>query len=358
MLQPNQSATSNYYPPKPNLLPDLEPDVFGDEEELLTIRTANKWLKEANQRPVPKMLFGKLWYEGELCILFADSNLGKSILAVQIANAISTAESMHPFTTEAEAQPVLYCDFELTDKQFEARYSVDYEDHYRFSNNFYRAELNPDSEMPPGFKDFDEYLSACLERSIVQTGSRVVVIDNLTYLRGENEKAKDALPLMKHLKALKNRYGLSILALAHTPKRDMSLELTRNDLQGSKMLMNFCDSAFAIGESVMNKSMRYLKQIKQRNTREVYGSNNVCVCEVVKPHNFLRYEFAGHGVEADHLRKPKRSGAYDEYTEQVLAMRAEGKSLREIGAQLGMSFQKVDRIIKASQLESTIVNPS
>jgi hypothetical protein len=184
----------------------------------------------------------------------------------------------------------------------------------------------------------------------VQTGSKVLVIDNLTYLRGENEKAKDALPLMKHLKALKNRYGLSILALAHTPKRDMSLELTRNDLQGSKMLMNFCDSAFAIGESVITQNMRYLKQIKQRNTSEVYGSNNVCVCEVNKPANFLQYEFVGYGTEADHLRKPKRaSNTHSEHTEQVMMLHAEGKSLRQIGAELGISYSKVNRIINAAQ---------
>ena len=357
MLQHNQSSSGNHYQPKPVSSSTYDPDVFADEEELFTIQTANTWLKQANLRPVPKMLFGKFWYESELCILFADSNLGKSILAVQIANAISTGNSIHPFTCEAEPQPVLYCDFELTDKQFEARYSVEYEDHYQFSNNFYRAELNPDSDMPSGFTDFDEYLSACLERSIVQTGSKVVVIDNLTYLRSENEKAKDALPLMKHLKALKSRYGLSILALAHTPKRDLTSEITRNDLQGSKMLMNFCDSAFTIGESVLNKTMRYLKQIKQRNTSQVYDSNNVCLCEINKPHNFLQYEFTGHGMEADHLRRERRS-ANDGYTDQVMALHAEGKSLRDIGAQLGISFQKVDRVIKAAQLESTIVNPS
>src|ERR1700749_1722563 len=201
MLQHNQSATGSNQ--QPNYVSDSthEPNVFADEEELFTIRTANTWLKQANQRAIPQMLFGKFWYQGELCILFADSNLGKSILAVQIANAISTGVSVNPFTCEAEAQPVLYCDFELSDKQFEARYSVNYEDHYQFSNNFYRAELNPDSDMPQGFKDFDEYLSACLERSIVQTGAKVIVIDNRTYLRGENENAKDALPGMKPLKA-------------------------------------------------------------------------------------------------------------------------------------------------------------
>ena len=349
MLQHNQSATTGSYQPQPVSTSSYDPEVFIDDEELFTIRTANTWLQEASKRPVPKMLFGKLWYEGELCILFADSNLGKSILAVQIANAISTGQSANPFTCEAEPQPVLYFDFELSEKQFEARYSVDFNEHYDFSNNFYRAEMNPDSDMPPGFKDFDEYLSACFERSVVQTGRKGVVLDNLTYLRGENEKAKDALPLMKHLKALKNRYGLSILALAHTPKRDMSLELTRNDLQGSKMLMNFCDSAFAIGESVIAQNMRYLKQIKQRNTNEVYGSNNVCVCQVNKPANFLQYEFVGHGIEDDHLRKPKRtSNIQSEYTEQVQALHAEGKSLRQIGAELGISYSKVNRILNAA----------
>lgn len=322
-------------------------------DDLLTIRTAKSWLKSANKRAVPKKLFGKLWFEGELSILFADSNLGKSILAVQIANAISLGESKEPFEIECEAQPVLYCDFELSEKQFEARYSIDFDDHYDFSDNFYRAELNPESEIPKGFKNFDEYLYAVLERSLVQTGAKVLVIDNITYLRTETEQAKDALPLMKHLKALKKRYNLSILALAHTPKRDLAKEITRNDLQGSKMLMNFCDSAFTIGESVMNKQWRYIKQIKQRNTDQVYGSENVIVCLINKPHNFLQYEFVEFGAEQDHLRQSKRGEGY-EHTDEAVRMREEGMTLREIADKLGLSFQKVDRMIKAAKLKSTI----
>jgi hypothetical protein len=87
---------------------------------------------------------------------------------------------------------------------------------------------------------------------------------------------------MKHLKALKNKYGLSILALAHTPKRDLSKPITRNDLQGSKMLINFCDSSFSIGESSSDKNIRYLKQIKARNTEIIYDTENVCVCQIDK----------------------------------------------------------------------------
>jgi len=305
-------------------------------------------MDEASKRPVPKMLFGKLWYEGELCILFADSNVGKSILAVQIGNAINTGKTVEPFTVEASNQNVLYCDFELTDKQFEARYSDNYTNHYRFNNNFYRAELNPDDEgAPPSFTD-DEYLNASLERAIVQSRSRVVIIDNLTYLRSETEHAKDALPLMKHLKALKNKYNLSILALAHTPKRDVSQPINGNDLQGSKMLMNFCDSAFTIGESQADKSLRYIKQIKQRNTEQVYGGDNVCLCQIVKPDNFLQFDFVSYGREWDHLQRDKNE-AREKLTEEVLALHHEGRSLREIGKQLGIPFQRVDRLLKAAK---------
>jgi hypothetical protein len=115
-------------------------------DELFTVNTANQWLQQATTRPVPKMLFGKFWFEGELCILFADSNLGKSILAEQIGNSINTGVRMYPFWVESHPQPILYCDFELTDRQFESRYSDNYHDHYAFRDDFYRAELNPDSE--------------------------------------------------------------------------------------------------------------------------------------------------------------------------------------------------------------------
>ena len=76
--------------------------------------------------------------------------------------------------------------------------------------------------LPGGVGTFEEFLNESIEQSIILHDAKVLIIDNLTYLKTETEKAKDALPLMKELKALKNKYGLSILALAHTPKRDLS----------------------------------------------------------------------------------------------------------------------------------------
>ena len=60
-----------------------------EPEEFFVLKPANQWMTEAKETPVPKMLFGQFWFEGELCILFADTNVGKSILAVQIADGIS-----------------------------------------------------------------------------------------------------------------------------------------------------------------------------------------------------------------------------------------------------------------------------
>ena len=78
------------------------------------------------------MLFSEFWHEGEICILFADTNVGKSILAVQIGNAISRGVAIKNFKLEAKKQSVFYLDFELSDKQFQNRYSLNYESNYLF----------------------------------------------------------------------------------------------------------------------------------------------------------------------------------------------------------------------------------
>ncbi len=86
-----------------------------EEAELLTyesplpsafsIKTAAAWIESAKHKAIPKKLFQEFWYESEICFLFADTNVGKSILAVQIANSVANGQA------EADAQKVLYFDF-------------------------------------------------------------------------------------------------------------------------------------------------------------------------------------------------------------------------------------------------------
>lgn len=56
-----------------------------DNIGMFTVKTANRTLSDANRRPDPEPLYHELWYEGEVCCLFSDSNIGKSIYAVQMA---------------------------------------------------------------------------------------------------------------------------------------------------------------------------------------------------------------------------------------------------------------------------------
>jgi KaiC/GvpD/RAD55 family RecA-like ATPase len=290
------------------------------------------------------MLFSELWHEGELCILFASSGLGKSILAVQIGNSISTGEPIPGFKNESISQTVLYFDFELSDKQFEGRYSAEFKNHFEFDDNFIRIELNPDADKPEKITE-EEFLINSIEKAIEDTNAKILIIDNITYLRNDTERAKDALPLMKKLKALKRKYDLSILTLTHTPKRDASKPITKNDLSGSIMLFNFCDSSFSIGAGTSDPNVRYIKQIKERFTQQMYDDENVIVCEITKPVNFLQFSHAGYGKEIDYLRNISESEK-EVVKEMVQQRYREGKSYREIAKEFNISHMKVQRIIK------------
>jgi len=318
--------------------------IYADEQKssLLLVKTCAEWMHQEYGKPQPRKLFGDFWHEGELCILFADTNLGKSILAVQIGNHLSKADCMQPFANQLPGPAiVLYVDFEMNAKQFESRYYHSQWGSLHFGHTFYRAEFNPQADNPALYDNYDEYLTQSLEAAISKTKAQVVIIDNLTYMRRGTERAKDALPLMKQLKALKTKHNLSILALAHTPKRKGNKPLTLNDLQGSKMLINFCDSAFAIGESQNTSGARYFKQIKQRNAQQTYGEENVCVCHIDKELNNLHYVFDGYAHEESHLQKRDRHLL----RQQALHLKQQGHSYRQISQALNIGLATIARLL-------------
>ena len=309
---------------------------------LFTVKSANQAIKDAKSRPVPRFLFGQLWYEGENCILFSDTNLGKTILAMQIADTISSGRrATVGLAMDAPAQLVAYCDFELSEMQFRKRYSDANGNDYLFSDNLLRVEIDPDADCPDG-SSFEDYLKMSLEQLVADYEVKVIIIDNITFLSNRLEKAQEALPLMNWLKTLGKKYGLSILVLAHTPKRPLSSPLTQNDVAGSKMLINFADSMFAIGASAKDPSLRYIKELKQRNEPYRYQADNVIVCEIEKPGNFLQFSFRGYGCESDHLTTTQR----DEEVKRAKELQAQGKTQREIAAQMGVSLGKVNNLLK------------
>lgn len=313
---------------------------------ILTIKSANQVIEEAKNRPRASKLFGQLWYERDVCILFSDSGLGKTLLAYQIANAISNGENaIEELINEAEPQKVLYFDFELSEQQFEERFKDELSgNHYTFSSNLLRVEINTDADDGEN-EDFEERMKQDIIACIEQTNAKVIIIDNITYMNADSEKAKNAIPLMRWIKRIGRKFNISILVVAHTPKRNPTNPITKNDLAGSRNLYNFCDGCFAIGESSKGSSIRYIKELKQRHTSHKYQGNNVVVCEIAKPDNFTKFCFLDYGFESEHLRKLDNNDR-ESMIAHVKELSGKGMSVRQIHAETGFSVGRVHNYIK------------
>ena len=306
---------------------------------VLKVNPANTWMREAASRPVPKTLFGSLWLEGELSILYADTGIGKTILAMQIADGISSGKKHLPLENQTPAQKVLYLDFELTDKQFQMRYTGTESVMHTFNDNFLRAEICFDDAVT------EDMILRAVESEVVSKQVKVVVVDNITYLNGETEKGRYALPLMKQLNQLKKQYGLSILVLAHTPKRDETRPITINDLYGSKMISNFIDGAFAMGRSYDAPNLRYIKQIKCRSKEIEYHAENVLLVELVKVNNMTLFTPIDFSNEKIHLKELTESENAD-LVSRVHQLRDEGYTLQRIAEEIGRSIGYVHKHVK------------
>ncbi|MEZ3577097.1 MAG: AAA family ATPase [Muribaculaceae bacterium] len=295
------------------------------------IRPAKQWMAEAANRPNPKSLWLSLWYENEVACLFADTNMGKSIYAVQIAEHVS------------QEQKVLYFDFEMTDKQFQLRYTdAETGDMHDFNDNLLRVELSPVYVDLSNIHSIISHISDAVDIS----GARVIIIDNITWICNRAESGDAAGELMQMLIDLKRRKGLSILVLAHTPKRNTASKLTQNSLAGSKRIANFMDSMFAIGATQTDRPAgRYIKQIKVRSSEMEYGEDHVITAWLVKEGDYVSLMHIGYGRECDLLAPVDSNEA--NLKERVSALSEEGLSVRKIAEQLGVSKSLVFKVMKA-----------
>ena len=301
-----------------------------DERDLWDV-TANETLIKGASIADPTPLYEPFWYEGEIGILFAKSNVGKSTLAVQIADKISQGGKI-----------VYYLDYEQSIKQFQLKYTnKDSKAMYKFSNNLKRPNLIIEK-------------SSCEESAIerffkmvkkkAEEGGKIFILDNITFLVAKIENAEEILAFIKRLKVLKDEYNLSFLILAHTTKTRDTKPITQDDLAGSKKLMNFADSAFAMGKSRIDSSI-YIKQIKARMGSIVYHEDNVLVGNLEKEDNFVRFVEHKTTTEESLLKKSNKAISNPQKLEDIeLAYTLhtqEGLSFRQISKELGVSDKTI-----------------
>jgi archaellum biogenesis ATPase FlaH len=310
------------------------------------IRTGRQRMKDALLQPEIKAMLGAIWQRNELHILFGDTGCGKSIWAVQIADAMT--KGLPVFTVlqnDNVPQKVLIYDFELSDRQFLKRYSNDHNS-YDFNENFTLSEIDFKelTESSSGQR-MDELIFKQIRNDIKETKPSMLIVDNLTFLSTQTaQDTSAALDLMRELDNLKKDFGLSILVLAHTPKVKNGSPLTLNELGGSKMLSNFADSVSCIGKSCLGKDIRYLKQVKPSRSAEiVFDSESVIKMELSKTDNFLGFKFLDCTYESEHLDFTSPSERKTELHDIVLGLHKNGASTRTIEATTGIPKSTVAR---------------
>ena len=311
--------------------------------DIFSAMTANQAIEEAKLQKNPKKLWKEFWIENEVCCLFADANVGKSILAVQIGNSIAK--------TLKNGESVLYYDFELSKKQFEMRYTDESnKDTFSFCDKFIRVELDSDrvKEYCEATKaNFDEVIINGIEANINKYNSKVIIVDNLSWLVNMKDTATTAGLLMKNLCTIKKKYGISILVLSHTPKRNLGSPLTQNSLSGSKKLTNFFDAMFAVGMSLKDPSVRYIKQIKVRTGEFKYGSDHVELCKIEKNGSFLGFTHVGYSSEDEQLKggKPNTTNS----TSKVKRSKLQGRRINKRMFRSELAELQINRLAQMAE---------
>ncbi|CAN5413900.1 hypothetical protein BH10ACI3_BH10ACI3_06790 [soil metagenome] len=352
-----------------------EPRLWSPKPDMLYIEPTQFFLDSGAETAPVKQLFGPFWVYGEMAVLFASAGVGKSVLATQIGESVARGVPFAPFDNytgpAAGPQRVLYLDFELSREQLALRYTIPSGDgclatqKYTFSPNMHRAEHMWSGRIIDGYEDYTDMLFTNIAEKVEAYDAEVLIIDNITFLtRGSTANAVVAFRLMKRLQELKKEHWLSILVLAHTPKRRRDGPINDCDLQGSVDLSKVVDSAFAIGRSRRSRDLRYIKQTKVRSARMAHGDDNVAIFKLGKydfgsvmntggepAKNFLGFRFEMFDNEENHVelrssqssairRRPRR----DTYlVNRAKALAEQGLSSSAVAERLGVGKSTAHR---------------
>ena len=287
------------------------------------VERMNQCIDDAHQLPPLVSLYPDIVLEGDLCIIFGQSGIGKTIFAMQIARYI--AES---------GKRLLYVDCEMTPRQLGNRYKTP-----NFPPTFLRAEM--DREHPA------EDVLKGIEEVAVANHVEVVFIDNITALGQSLDRSADAGALMASLNTLKKKYNWTLVVLNHVPKMfSGNVPLSLSAMQGSAKINQLIDDAIGLAQSCIDSNLVYVKQCKWRNGELTMGADHVAVYERCKDEDGnLGFISRGFGTEQEHL-SIENSNEREEMKARVRELSNKGMTQTAIANQLSISQSKVSRLLK------------
>ena len=287
------------------------------------VEPMNKCIDEAHKLPPLVSLYSDIVLEGDLCIIFGQSGIGKTIFAMQIARSIAEHDKR-----------VLYVDCEMTPRQLGNRYKT-----ANFPPTFLRAEMDREHPAEDVLKGIEEVAAA--------NHVDVVFIDNITALGQSLDRSADAGTLMASLNTLKKKYSWTLVVLNHVPKMfSGNVPLSLSAMQGSAKINQLIDDAIGIAQSSIDPNLVYAKQCKWRNGELTMGADHVAIYERRKDeYGNLGFTERGFSTEREHL-SIESGNDREELKARVRELSGKGITQMAIAEQLGISQSKVSRLLK------------
>ena len=286
-------------------------------------------------------LWHGLWYQGEMACLFGEPNVGKTILAMQIANVLSK-----------RGLKTFYYDFENAAHQFKARYKTDKSDPNSSDGNYIVKPLNPNySNAKLDSRSVLEYI----KKDFTTERAPVIIIDDITHLIGSGDPA-DVRYVLNTLRSWTQHFLVSILVLAHSKRRKPSSLTTIDTLAGSFEYSYAFDSIFSLTRANQynaehNNITHYIKHHKNRMGPVIYHDLNVITVKFGRDENngFLQFnDFYTGGNERQLLRDYGYSTS-EQINKAILQYKKLSFSTREIANIVGCSQSHVSRTIRKYQ---------
>lgn len=306
-------------------------DVAKKPMSFIRVESFASFVKDGLLMEQPTELVKHILVEHETTILFGDTGLGKSTMAMQMAIDVAST-----------GKKVLFVNFELSQQQL--------------------AKKFPEKDIPGSLliANIDYTLmhdvtdQSCIlgeiEMLALQHGTEVIIIDNLTNLCINSKEGGEAGNVMLRLISLRMTHNWTMLILAHVPKRKPSDPLSLNDLAGSKILSNLADNVVGLNKSKLGSDKRYIIQLKYRSFPIELDYANVQELTLRMSDGYLHFEYGEFDEERIHLPRSRDEKAELERDIIKELKQPNGLSYRDIADKLGTSGATVARTAKENGL--------
>ena len=285
--------------------------------------------------PRPPKMLNHLVRKGELSVLFSSPGVGKSTFALQLAVNVANGTSIDKthLTNEHEPATVLYFDLENSKRVISERIQKGFSGHDRL--HLVKQAVDSDAiKSPLGFVKAIQVQQERIKADLI-------VIDNLSCFYMDGEKKSEANKLITPIHELAQS-GPAVLAIAHTPKRQVNTPISLSDLSGSAQFGNRPDHVFALN-ATSTAGQVYLIEFKAREDQKVF-EHEVLVMSHAKTEYGRGFVVEGIGLEQELLSAPQKSKL--ERNREIVEHYKGSKSSRLTAEHFGMGKSQIAEIIK------------